>query len=160
MTSAEKDWTTGEKQVQPKRVPLTKLTSINRDTKNELWTFIQDTDSLHGKYGLCMKYQNGFFLEKWFFPLSFRMYFPYLACSHQFWTWIAQCPLRGCRITVSPDVVPKSWSHSDWRGLWSWLPPHCLAQVPVTLMSLKLPRRDGLPVTAPLRDLRWPGPVI
>ena len=47
----------------------------------------------------------------------------YLTCPHQFWTWTARCHLKGCKIMVSPGVVQKSCGHSDWRGLWSRLPP-------------------------------------
>ena len=79
MKSAEKDWITGENQVQPERTPLTKLTSIKIGMKKMNFAFLlkKKTDGMHDKYSLCLKDQNLFFKND-FFPLSFRMHLPHL----------------------------------------------------------------------------------
>ena len=128
----------------------------NRDVKNELCIFIKKTDDMHDKYSLCLKDLNLFFFKNDFFPLSFRMHLPHLPT-----------PVLNLNCTVSSE---RTQDHGlSWGGtevLWSVIGVvsghgslHVPGPVPVTLMSLKLTQRDGLPVTAPLRDRHSPGPV-
>lgn len=70
--STEKDWCAGEKIEQPRNraLILFTLTKIHKNLKNlnvlnEFHIFIQEIDSLHGKYCLCMKYQTCFLLKQW-----------------------------------------------------------------------------------------------
>ena len=97
----------------------------NRDIKNELCIFIQKPDGLHDKYSLCLKHQK-FFSWKMIFSLLV-LECTYLTSPHQFWTWTAQCHLKGCRIMVSPGVIQKSCGHTDWWSLVA-APSTCLAQ--------------------------------
>ena len=111
---------------------------------------------MHDKYSLCLKDLNLFFFKNDFFPLSFRMHLPHLPT-----------PVLNLNCTVSSE---RTQDHGlSWGGtevLWSVIGVvsghgslHVPGPVPVTLMSLKLTQRDGLPVTAPLRDRHSPGPV-
>lgn len=111
--------------------------------------FIQAIDSFHGKYYLCMKYQNDFFLKKYFF--SFRMHLLSLPCLLML-TLNLNCSVSSERM----QDYGTSWGHSGCGGLGSWLLWRCLAQFPVTLMFLQphVPA-DGFPVATLGPGSRW-----
>lgn len=142
MTSAEKDWSAGEKEEQPKRIWLTlvlftKLTKINKnmDTQNRLFIFIQELNSLHGKY--CL-YET----LNWL-PSHIYIYIYSLECI--FFTLLAHlnlnCPVsserrldyglflvwdRAPEVTVVEAVSGHGSLHAAWcSSLWCWSPAAC-----------------------------------
>lgn len=75
---------------------------------------------------VCVWSIKNFFSWKMIFSLLV-LECTYLDSPHQFWTWTAQCHLKGCRIMVSPGVIHKCCGHTDWWSLVT-APSMCLAQ--------------------------------